>query len=277
MKVRTAMRTKAPYDRSAAMRTLWREKRPLMLAAVRKAAVLGGEASVERLKQAWDDPEQRAAMTAAGRRGSAVARSARPLSKFTSESARLQWQNPAYREKVRAAVVRSNGARKGKSLAQLAARRNPAAAAKGERMRRLWQDPVTRPKMLAGVRLGIAIAATEPKKARTRPVTEAMRARMARSAKRRWKRPEEAAVLLEVLVKARATPPTIKGQCTWCGEPAATTLDHVIPRGHPGWTGLDNKVPACSRCNSSRGNRTPEAWLAAGLYATLTEQEKESA
>lgn len=55
---------------------------------------------------------------------------------------------------------------------------------------------------------------------------------------------------------------TIKGECVYCGKPART-IDHVVPGG-------PDTVPACGRCNSSKGHRTPLEWLEAGLYATET-------
>jgi 5-methylcytosine-specific restriction endonuclease McrA len=52
----------------------------------------------------------------------------------------------------------------------------------------------------------------------------------------------------------------VKGECVYCGNPA-TTRDHVIPRGRPGWDDPDNIVLACSWCNFSKGDRTPEEWF----------------
>ncbi len=54
--------------------------------------------------------------------------------------------------------------------------------------------------------------------------------------------------------------------CLWCGrnftELIRPTTDHLVPRvkGGPSW--LENEVAACSRCNGSRGHRTPVDWLA---------------
>lgn len=46
----------------------------------------------------------------------------------------------------------------------------------------------------------------------------------------------------------------LEGQppCYWCGAPA-TTADHVIAKHHGGDDTLENLVPACLSCNSSRG------------------------
>ncbi|HEY6568581.1 MAG TPA: HNH endonuclease [Actinomycetota bacterium] len=54
----------------------------------------------------------------------------------------------------------------------------------------------------------------------------------------------------------------VKGECVYCGG-EATTRDHVIPKGRPGWEAPDNLVLACLPCNASKGPRTPEEWLAA--------------
>jgi 5-methylcytosine-specific restriction endonuclease McrA len=41
--------------------------------------------------------------------------------------------------------------------------------------------------------------------------------------------------------------------CVWCGA-AATTVDHYpVPRALGGPATLENLVPACTRCNYSRG------------------------
>lgn len=58
------------------------------------------------------------------------------------------------------------------------------------------------------------------------------------------------------------------GECVYCGRPA-TSHDHVVPRKHPqgGKCGRDCQlVSACHSCNVSKSNRTPDQWLAAGLY-----------
>ncbi len=44
-----------------------------------------------------------------------------------------------------------------------------------------------------------------------------------------------------------------KGRTCWyCGRPAST-IDHVLPRVLGGTHTLSNLVPACARCNYSRG------------------------
>lgn len=51
------------------------------------------------------------------------------------------------------------------------------------------------------------------------------------------------------------------GHCAYCDKEAKLTLDHVIPLSKGGKHSIDNVVPACLHCNSSKGARTPEQWL----------------
>lgn len=50
------------------------------------------------------------------------------------------------------------------------------------------------------------------------------------------------------------------GHCHYCDKEAKLTLDHVIPLSKGGKHSKDNVVPACQHCNSSKGNKTVEAW-----------------
>ncbi|MBE9130231.1 MULTISPECIES: HNH endonuclease [unclassified Coleofasciculus] len=49
-----------------------------------------------------------------------------------------------------------------------------------------------------------------------------------------------------------------KHACQYCGSTKKLTLEHVIPRSKGGKHSWDNVVIACQRCNSRKGNRTPE-------------------
>lgn len=53
------------------------------------------------------------------------------------------------------------------------------------------------------------------------------------------------------------------GICHYCQENPATCADHVIPERRGGSNELENLVPCCRSCNSSKGSRTPEEWLGA--------------
>ncbi len=46
--------------------------------------------------------------------------------------------------------------------------------------------------------------------------------------------------------------------CQYCGVTKHLTLDHVIPRSRGGKHSWDNVVTACERCNSKKGDRTPQ-------------------
>ena len=46
--------------------------------------------------------------------------------------------------------------------------------------------------------------------------------------------------------------------CQYCGSHEDLTLDHVMPRSRGGKTTWDNLTTACKRCNSRKGDLTPE-------------------
>ncbi|MBB6611917.1 HNH endonuclease [Pontibacter sp. Tf4] len=46
--------------------------------------------------------------------------------------------------------------------------------------------------------------------------------------------------------------------CQYCGNARNLTLDHLLPRSRGGETNWLNLVTACSRCNTRKGDRTPE-------------------
>lgn len=64
----------------------------------------------------------------------------------------------------------------------------------------------------------------------------------------------------------RELPSVIGLDCVYCGAPA-TNRDHVVPVRRGGCA-VGNLVPACRRCNISKGARTPDEWLAGGLLAS---------
>jgi 5-methylcytosine-specific restriction endonuclease McrA len=47
--------------------------------------------------------------------------------------------------------------------------------------------------------------------------------------------------------------------CAYCGE-HAESLDHVVPRHRGGQTVIENLVPACLRCNGSKGSTEWTLW-----------------
>lgn len=46
--------------------------------------------------------------------------------------------------------------------------------------------------------------------------------------------------------------------CAYCGNRDGLTLDHVLPKSRGGRDSWHNLVTACGRCNSLKGDRTPE-------------------
>lgn len=49
-------------------------------------------------------------------------------------------------------------------------------------------------------------------------------------------------------------------KCVYCGGEFEHT-DHAIPLSRGGSHSVDNVVPACSKCNKAKGNRTAEEYL----------------
>ena len=47
-------------------------------------------------------------------------------------------------------------------------------------------------------------------------------------------------------------------KCVYCGSGKHLTIDHVIPKSRGGDNSWTNLVTSCSRCNSNKGNKTPE-------------------
>jgi 5-methylcytosine-specific restriction endonuclease McrA len=57
--------------------------------------------------------------------------------------------------------------------------------------------------------------------------------------------------------------------CGYCGK-EATTVDHIVPRSQGGGTTWLNTAASCFRCNSRKGNRTPQE---AGMHLLITPHE----
>ena len=52
-------------------------------------------------------------------------------------------------------------------------------------------------------------------------------------------------------------------ECVYCGQPA-NTIDHITPHSRGGPTTPDNLAAACSPCNNSKKDSTPEEWIQSG-------------
>ncbi|MEX2567161.1 MAG: HNH endonuclease [Cyclobacteriaceae bacterium] len=46
--------------------------------------------------------------------------------------------------------------------------------------------------------------------------------------------------------------------CQYCGSGKNLTIDHVVPRSKGGKTNWQNLITACHRCNTQKGDKTPE-------------------
>ena len=55
-------------------------------------------------------------------------------------------------------------------------------------------------------------------------------------------------------------------KCQYCGTKRELTIDHLIPKAKGGTTSWNNLVTACKKCNSLKGNYSPEE---AGLLLSL--------
>ncbi|WP_207431133.1 HNH endonuclease [Sabulibacter ruber] len=49
-----------------------------------------------------------------------------------------------------------------------------------------------------------------------------------------------------------------RNRCQYCGSSKNLTLDHLLPRSRGGQSTWYNLITACARCNSRKGDRTPE-------------------
>jgi 5-methylcytosine-specific restriction endonuclease McrA len=58
----------------------------------------------------------------------------------------------------------------------------------------------------------------------------------------------------------RAIPLIRMMPCGYCGSEGGT-VDHILPVSRGGINHWTNMFPACSKCNDSKGKRTPEEWV----------------
>lgn len=50
--------------------------------------------------------------------------------------------------------------------------------------------------------------------------------------------------------------------CPYCGESnKKLTVDHVVPISKGGTNSIENLIPCCGSCNSSKGNKSMEDWI----------------
>ncbi len=51
------------------------------------------------------------------------------------------------------------------------------------------------------------------------------------------------------------------GKCGYCRAAESTAIDHYVPLKRGGLHAIDNLVPVCQPCNSSKGAKHPESWV----------------
>jgi 5-methylcytosine-specific restriction endonuclease McrA len=56
------------------------------------------------------------------------------------------------------------------------------------------------------------------------------------------------------------------GQCAYCDELPVSSLDHFITLSKGGENSLDNILPCCECCNSSKSNRDPVKWYSVQYF-----------
>lgn len=61
--------------------------------------------------------------------------------------------------------------------------------------------------------------------------------------------------------------------CAYCGSTDKLGVEHVVPRSRGGLDAPENKVQACRRCNSSKGDKLPSEWRD-GLSENIYEIER---
>ena len=57
--------------------------------------------------------------------------------------------------------------------------------------------------------------------------------------------------------------------CVYCGKPEKLEVDHFIPQSLGGRNDFTNFVPACRRCNASKGNLHPSIFLSPERYTYI--------
>ena len=64
------------------------------------------------------------------------------------------------------------------------------------------------------------------------------------------------------------------GTCVYCGEEKTLTIDHFIPAMKSGELGVNNVLPACSSCNSSKGIKSFSLWYPKQLFYNKSREQK---
>ena len=62
--------------------------------------------------------------------------------------------------------------------------------------------------------------------------------------------------------------------CAYCGATGALTMDHVLAIHNGGTNTVHNIVPACKRCNSSKGTQEVSSWYSQQSFYTEEQLNK---
>jgi 5-methylcytosine-specific restriction endonuclease McrA len=80
-----------------------------------------------------------------------------------------------------------------------------------------------------------------------------------------YKRPFVIRLLKYVVLPFKKLKPTRENifrrdelKCLYCDSPKDLTIDHVLPRSRGGGNTWENLATCCSKCNSRKGDRTPD-------------------
>lgn len=94
-------------------------------------------------------------------------------------------------------------------------------------------------------------------------VIEVLAAELAPLEERKTKDRERKALLTSEWASIRALVLSLYDPvCSYCGSTNPSSVDHVIPVAAGGKSDIENLVPACGKCNSSKRDRPLKEWLA---------------
>lgn len=63
-------------------------------------------------------------------------------------------------------------------------------------------------------------------------------------------------------------------KCAYCGEKKKLTYDHFIPLSKGGFLSVENTVPCCKNCNSSKNNRDFQEWYRKQDFYSSANEDK---
>lgn len=63
-------------------------------------------------------------------------------------------------------------------------------------------------------------------------------------------------------------------KCAYCGEEKPLTYDHFIPLSKGGFLSVENTIPCCVNCNSSKNNRDFSTWYKNKEIYSMEQEDK---